>query len=183
MGLDMYLSKKTYVRNWDHMGPDEKHQITVKKGGKIVKEIKPERISYVIEQVAYWRKANSIHKWFVDNCQGGADDCRDAYVEKEQLMELVTLCKEVLASVETVPGDINTGTTYHGDGRIEHHTEPGQVVAQTGVAAAMLPTQAGCFFGGTDYDQYYLDDLRDTIKQVEPLLTEKDGDYYYHSSW
>ena len=34
MGLDMYLSKKTYVQNWDFHKPEEKHTISIKKGGK-----------------------------------------------------------------------------------------------------------------------------------------------------
>ena len=29
MGLDMYLHKRTYVKNWDHMGPEDRHTITV----------------------------------------------------------------------------------------------------------------------------------------------------------
>ena len=60
MGLDMYLHKKTYVKNWDHMKPEELHEITVKKGGKVRKDIKPDRINEVVEEVAYWRKANAI---------------------------------------------------------------------------------------------------------------------------
>ena len=71
MGLDMYLTKKSYIKNWDFMKPNEKHKVTIKKNNKIVKEIKPERISEVIEDVGYWRKANAIHKWFVDNVQDG----------------------------------------------------------------------------------------------------------------
>ena len=47
MGLDMYLDK--YV------------------AGKAEDED---------ESFGYWRKANQIHKWFVDNVQGGIDDCR-----------------------------------------------------------------------------------------------------------
>jgi hypothetical protein len=44
MGLDMTLSKKTYVKNWDHMNPEELHQVEVRKNGKAVKHIKSERI-------------------------------------------------------------------------------------------------------------------------------------------
>ena len=27
------------------------------------------------KEVAYWRKSNQIHRWFVDNVQDGIDDC------------------------------------------------------------------------------------------------------------
>lgn len=74
MGLDMYLSKKTYVKNWDHMKPERMTQVTVIRDGKPIPHIKPERIEYVIEGMAYWRKANHIHKWFVDHCGGGERD-------------------------------------------------------------------------------------------------------------
>jgi hypothetical protein len=184
MGLDMYLHRKTYVKNWEFMGPEERHSITVFKGGKPRADVKPERIAYIIEQVAYWRKANHIHKWFVDNCQDGEDDCREACVSQEQLADLVALCKQVLGTVETVEGDIHTGTTYYPDGKVIEHIRPGEVVAQQGVAASILPTQSGFFFGGTEYDEYYLDATRYTLEQLEPLLAEEgDGDFTYRSSW
>ena len=50
----------------------------------------------VMFEAGYWRKANAIHKWFVDHCAEGKDDCRPAYVEREQLVELRNLCEEVL---------------------------------------------------------------------------------------
>ena len=37
MGLDMYLSKRTYVKNWDHQ--PNKHKVTVKLNNKIRKGI------------------------------------------------------------------------------------------------------------------------------------------------
>jgi hypothetical protein len=50
----------------------------------------------------------------------------------------------------------------------------------------LLPTQGGFFFGDTEYNEYYLDDLRQTLRQLEPLLTEKRFEgfsFYYCSSW
>ena len=49
--------------------------------------------------VIYWRKANAIHKWFVDNVQGGNDDCGTYEVEWEQLTNLRDTCREVLADI------------------------------------------------------------------------------------
>jgi len=153
MGLDMYLNKKSYVRNWDHQTAEEKHQITVKKGGKARKDIQPKRISYITEQVAYWRKFNALHAWFVQNCQGGVDECQESYVSIEKLEEL-------LAALEQVITDKNSATK-------------------------VLPTQGGFFFGGTDYDDYYFQEVKDTIKILKGLLKEdgKDCDFYYQASW
>ena len=80
MGLDMYLYKKHYVKNWDWMADHEKHTISVKKGKKKLDHIKPDRICYVMEQVMEWRKFNALHKWFVDNVQEGVDDCKECFV-------------------------------------------------------------------------------------------------------
>lgn len=55
------------------------------------------------------------------------------------------------------------------------------------VAAEVLPTKAGFFFGGTDYDEYYMDDIDTTIEIIEAILAEDNTDYdisfYYSSSW
>ena len=48
-------------------------------------------------KVGYWRKSNQIHQYFVNNCQGGEDDCRISYVDRDKLVELLDLCKQVLA--------------------------------------------------------------------------------------
>jgi hypothetical protein len=65
MGLDMYLSKKTYVKNWDYNETNPKHFVSVKKDGVLRTDIKPERISHVVEEVAYWRKFNALHNYIV----------------------------------------------------------------------------------------------------------------------
>lgn len=50
-----------------------------------------------VREVGYWRKANAIHKWFVDNVQDGEDDCQyHRPVTKNDLETLKGLCKEVL---------------------------------------------------------------------------------------
>lgn len=181
MGLDMYLSKRTYVKNWDHMSPEERHEITVKKNGQEVSTIKKERISYIIEQVGYWRKANHIHQWFVDNVQDGQDDCKEYYVDREKLKELVDTCKKVKESLEKSPKktvQVESGWTNG-----EKTYADVEVFTDTSVAEDLLPTQDGFFFGGTEYDQWYVKDLDNTIKQLESLLEEENGEFYYQSSW
>ena len=182
MGLDMYLSKKTYVKNWDFQQKSEKHSVTVKKGGKVRTDIKPERVSYITESVAYWRKSNHIHQWFVTNCQDGEDKCQESYVDRGQLQELVNICKQVKESLEksgkkTVKMEVGwqNGEKMYDDVEVFEDTE---------LAEELLPTQPGFFFGGTEYDQWYVHGLDETINQIEPLLQEEgDGDFYYQASW
>jgi hypothetical protein len=95
MGLDMYLEKRTYVRQWEHQTPEEQYNVEVTKGGEPVK-IDPKRVTYVIEEVGYWRKQNQIHQWFVENVQNGEDNCAEYCVSKSQLEDLLEICKKIL---------------------------------------------------------------------------------------
>lgn len=92
----MYLDKRSYVRQWEHIDADKQYNVEVTRGGEPT-NIDPKKVKYIIEEAGYWRKANAIHKWFVDNVQGGVDDCRDAYVSSEDLQKLLTLCRQVEA--------------------------------------------------------------------------------------
>ena len=78
MGLDMSLTKKVYIgAQYEH------NQVTgtidlYSAGKPILIELK--KVTYIEEEAGYWRKANAIHRWFVENVQKGEDDCRDYYV-------------------------------------------------------------------------------------------------------
>jgi len=96
MGLDMYLTKETYVKQWDHQTPEERHEVHVEKGGKKHPFINTDRVSGIVEEVMYWRKANAIHGWFVENCQDGIDECQKTHITKSDLIELKELCEKVI---------------------------------------------------------------------------------------
>ena len=101
MGLDMYLYKKHYVKNWDWMADHEKHTISLKKGKKKLAHIKPDRVCSVVEEVMYWRKFNALHKWFVDNVQEGVDDCKESFVDESDLMMLLETLTYVYENKDT----------------------------------------------------------------------------------
>jgi hypothetical protein len=178
----MYLSKKTYVKNWDFQKDGEKHKVTVKKGNKVRTDIKPERVSYITESVAYWRKTNHIHQWFVENCQDGEDNCQESYVSREKLQGLVDICKQVKESLEkSGKKTVKVKVGWQGKKDLFEDVE---VYSDTELAEELLPTQPGFFFGGTEYDQWYVQGLDETINQIEPLLQEEgDGEFYYQASW
>jgi len=149
MGLDMYLKKHIYVgANYEHNNVKGEISLTKGKENTPIK-ISLNKVSSIVEDAGYWRKANQIHKWFVDNVQDGEDNCSEYYVSYEQLQELKALCTKVLA---------------------DHN-----------LAEELLPTNSGFFFGGTEYDEYYFQDLEETIKIINEL--DPDSDYYYTSSW
>lgn len=132
-------------------------------------------------EIGYWRKANHIHKWFVENVQNGVDDCGFYAVSKDKLLELHKLCKEILEKCVLVEGEVNNGYTLGADGSRVYHKEPGRIVSNPEIAEELLPCQSGFFFGSTDYDEYYIKDIEDTIQIIEDALKEET--VYYHSSW
>ena len=128
MGLDMYLEKRTYVRQWDFQKPEEQYNVEVTKGGEPA-NIKSERVTHVCEELGYWRKANQIHNWFVQNVQDGVDNCGEYAVSKADLQSLLDICLAVKLdhsqAEELLPsasgfffGNTDYDEFYYGD--IEH---------------------------------------------------------------
>ena len=138
MGLDMLLYKIICPRKDD----------VVTFNGVVLPNV-----FYIKKEVAYWRKANAIHKWFVDNIQDGNDDCNEYIVPKSLLTQrLYTVVRDVLKNRE--------------------------------MAETILPTTGGFFFGSTNYDYYYFNDLEYTKSVLEKIMQDKDCLYYYYqSSW
>jgi hypothetical protein len=50
---------------------------------------KVDGIWHLNKELMYWRKANQIHQWFVDNVQNGVDDCGRYVVDLCQIDELL----------------------------------------------------------------------------------------------
>lgn len=153
MGLDMYLNKRIFIGgHYEHRHATGELNITVE--GESLK-LPAKKINDITQQVAYWRKANAIHKWFVDKIQGGNDDCGTYAVDISQLQELRDLCIEVKRTRDK----------------------------------SKLPPCEGFFFGPTDDDKYYFEDIEDTIRLLsfvdkpEKLSRKFYVDYEYRSSW
>lgn len=61
-----------------------------------------------------------------------------------------------------------------------------QVVNKKENPEKALPTASGFFFGGTNYDQYYYDSIKNTIRILEETINKTDWDkeiVFYQSSW
>jgi hypothetical protein len=152
MGLDMYLSGNLYVKDWDHNHengiPDDTPAKATQKACKLSLPVKS-----VTVEVGYWRKANQIHNWFVNNVQDGEDECKPHYVDREKLIELRQLCEDVLNDHSKAPD--------------------------------LLPASSGFFFGTTEYDEYYFEDLKATVLIIDEALKPENNelDFEYQSSW
>jgi hypothetical protein len=97
MGLDMYLNRKQYVKDWDHTPEEMKKNIKVEVMGT---QIKTNKLLYLEFEGMYWRKANHIHRWFVKNVQNGEDECIPHHVPIEKLIELRDLCLYIIKDNE-----------------------------------------------------------------------------------
>jgi hypothetical protein len=156
MGLDMYLYREQYFSGYDYNGNDPSvyRDILTVSG---LKGCEQSPSVLVKSCVAYWRKANSIHKWFCD-LDGGRDECQPIDVRVSQLRELRALADTVLL--------------------------------QPAIARDLLPTQSGFFFGPTEYDEWYMEDMKNTVTQLDEALADipidaSDWDYrfIYQASW
>ena len=143
--------------------------------------------SMIMEQVGYWRKANHIHNWFVENIQDDEDDCNyHREVTKKDLEDLLDVCETVVANSKLINGKIINGYSYDGNFNKVCHYEDGQIIEDSTIAEKLLPTQSGFFFGGTEYDEWYLNDVKDTIDIIKKVLETTDFEtqmIYYCSSW
>jgi hypothetical protein len=91
MGLDHFLTKKTYIRKYP---VEDKLEIVIKKNDEIYDKINVNKITYIIENVITWRKFNALHGWFVENNQNDVDDCGTYDVSNQLLSKLLdTLIK------------------------------------------------------------------------------------------
>lgn len=64
--------------------------------------------------------------------------------------------------------------------------EDGKYVKDPSVAEELLPSTSGFFFGSTDYDEWYIDDIKRTIDIITKVLETTDFEtqmLYYCSSW
>ena len=182
MGLDMYLSKKTYVKQWDFKKPEEQFQVTVKLGGKKFDGVKPERISYVTEELMYWRKANQIHGWFVNN---GSEILEEVSYRLtfEDLQNLLDTCKQVLDILnKSEKKVIQVRSGWSGGEEIYSDVE---VFDCEDEVSDLLPPTQGFFYGSYDINEYYKDSVEETLRFLERELPncQEDDEFEYYASW
>ena len=169
MGLDQYLEiRKSEYRSNYYKDKGCKMKLEYPKDiTEFIPNLTDLRISRQTNyEVGYWRKANQIHNWFIQNCarrdeyDNPIDDCRPIEITVDKLEKLLDDCKKVLAD----------------------HS----------LAKELLPTVDGFFFGSTAYDDYYLGQIEQTIEIIEPVLKfakhkleikDYAWEVYYQASW
>ena len=109
-----------------------------------------------INQVAYWRKSNAIHNWFITYESDGEDEsCKPINVTRDSLIALRDTCVKVL----------------------ELHTQD--------AAEEFLPPVGGFFFGSTEIDEWYWKDVEETAEKLTVIIDQSTEDqmFEYYAWW
>ena len=148
----MYLTKKYYIgAQYEHNNITGSFEI-FKNGKKLNLDLN--EVNSVDCEVAYWRKANAIHAWFVKNVQEGDDNCKQYYVYREQLKELLEICERIKAN---------------------HELADQLLPVQPGFFFG--PTEYD------DWYFQYIDSAISQISKLDLGGEDRSFDYYYESSW
>jgi hypothetical protein len=162
MGLDMYLTANKYVRRYNY---DAGNEIQTGDFSAIAGLVPTEVTKHggwsgieVSYPIAYWRKANAIHGWFVKNVGYGIDECQKMHVGHNQLRLLRDTCESVMKD------------------------------SSLNLAWELLPPMPGFFFGSYEIDEWYMRDLEQTVKMLSDILTVIPEDDWrwsitYQASW
>ena len=189
MGLDMYLNAERYLSRFNDedsaLGKEIAKVVGVSVDNAQTDSSFINRFGF---QIGYWRKQNAIHQWFVDNVQNGEDNCAKYDVGIEQLKELRGTCEDVLINCGSKWHRVKASITDYMKSYDELPDKAKKLYAEiTEWCDEHLPTQSGFFFGGTEYDEWYFQGLKDTItiiERCEKLVEENDSwDFAYQSSW
>lgn len=172
MGLDQYLYARKYVSGTNfssdngqfNMTPNPELDTILNSVNLARTDIDSDMPSAMVSVKVYqWRKANAIHEWFVQNVQQGEDNCKDYYVDRTQLEQLLATLGQAL--------DIQRGLS-NGDPDI--------------TIEDILPTQSGFFFGSTEYDEWYWQYIEESYDAINNILNNHkldEFDFEYSSSW
>lgn len=151
MGLDMFITGKQ--RLWGISDESKEFQDKV---SSLFPELDDAKVNVVEAEVAYWRKANAIHNWFVKNVQDGEDDCKETYLEKVDLEKLLYVVNEVLKDNTKASELLPTSSGFFfGD-----------------------TSYSGYYFNELEYTKDVL------TKLIDKWDTDyKNWDFYYQASW
>lgn len=184
MGLDMYVnirhkntqSKIDAYEAWEQKYSYEEFQRLTEEQKEEYRNSEPEYEydDMYGKELMYWRKANQIHNWFVQNCQNGVDDCGRYAITVADLMKLKELCEKILTMTEK-----RKAMRYTSFSATEKEEVDVRFLTLEGVEFAIehLPSRSGFFFGSTEYDDYYVMELENTVEQINDTLDTLNCEY------
>lgn len=120
--------------------------------------------SFSPEEVGYFRKVNFLMSFF--DYYG---NCEYKEITRERLQALHNACAEIV-KMKPVRSEV-TKYIYGGVKEVRVYSDADQKRC-----AELLPTQSGFFFGSTDYDQWYFDDVKEVFVWLDGVLSDLDDD-------
>ena len=127
----------------------------------------------IFDQLARIVKANQIFNWFIKNVMNGTPDGEYHEVTKDQLMDLLNVCKNVRNGFTLIDHDEDDGDTYSVDKEIAQEQLP-------------IMEKQGYFFGTKNYDANYARHVVEMIDILENVLNTTDFDketVYFNAIW
>lgn len=106
-----------------------------------------------------FRKANQIHDYIINNYHNGIDNQKNFRIPRAGIESLQKILIQVIDSLEQSPKEINK------DGN--------EVYTDTTIAKELLPTQSGFFFGGLEYDDWYLNQCKNALLMCNEILIDQ----------
>ena len=59
-----------------------------------------------------------------------------------------------------------------------------KVIEDHSLAESLMPCTSGFFFGGEDYDDWYYEQLQETVDKLQPVIASAgEHDHYIYSDW
>ena len=116
-----------------------------------------------VPEYAYWRKANMVHRFFTTHGECLEQDVLYR-IKRTDLILLLKICTYLVSNTNLIKEE----------------------------AKDILPSQAGFFFGSTNYDDDYIYKLYVTIENIGKILQLSAGSYsekeneqtfLYYASW
>lgn len=156
MGLDMYLTGKRYISKHFNEGDTER--------AEAIQKLFPE----LSGKAGRWGDASPVKEVQIEaGYWRKANAIHDWFVKNVQ--EGIDECdphyvsRQALAELKAVCE---------------------QVIENPKLGPSLLPTANGFFFGSTDYGEYYIDDLKQTVQIINDALDLPDSwEFEYRSSW
>jgi hypothetical protein len=165
MGLDMYLSARKYVNKIDWKVLHDNHELSYNSPEAILPEFKS-----IVDTVGLSDLATDV--------QGTQVSVTCAYWRKSNQIHNWF--------VRNVQNNIDDcGEYYVSHEKLEELREICRLTLFEKNPIALAPVE-GFFFGSTDIDQYYWEDIKRTIKMIDKITKHKeysDLSFYYSSSW
>lgn len=114
----------------------------------------------------------------------------DIFFEKHKIVGYFRKVNFLVKYFEELGFDVENQTPLYitKEQAVELRNRCRSVLDDHSLAEELLPTMSGFFFGGTDYDEYYFDDVEQVLKYCEETLLPMfdnlgERESIYFSTW